>query len=143
MQALSNPPGGLSWAPTDADGTATMRLATLMVLTPDLDEARRFYEGALGFSVVSQSEDLLVLDHADAALQVFRCESPAPPSRHGRDAATVAVFAVTRIDEAMREMRGRGVEFLHAQPAVNRFGRYAAFKAPGGNVHEIFEPAAA
>jgi catechol 2,3-dioxygenase-like lactoylglutathione lyase family enzyme len=117
-----------------------MQLTTLMVLTPDLDEARRFYEGALGFSVVSQSADLLVLDHAGVAFHVFRCESPAPSSRHGRDAVTVAVFAVARIEEAMTEMRARGVRFLHAQPAANRFGRYAAFKAPGGNVHEIFEP---
>ena len=116
-----------------------MQLATLMVLTPDLDEARRFYEGALGFAVVSQSQDLLVLDHAGAAFHVFRCEAPAQPSRHGRDAATVAVFGVERIDEAMDELRARGVEFLHAEPAANRFGRYAAFKAPGGNVHEIFE----
>ena len=119
-----------------------MQLATLMVLTPDLDEARRFYEGALGFAVVSQSEDLLVLDHAGVAFHVFRCEASAPPARHGRDAATLAVFAVPRIEEAMAEMRARGVEFLHVKPAANRFGRYAAFKAPGGNVHEIFEPAA-
>lgn len=116
-----------------------MQLTTLMVLTPDLNEARRFYEDALGFAVVSQSEDLLVLDHGDAAFHVFRCEAPAQPSRHGRDAATVAVFAVARIEAAMEEMRARGVEFLHAEPATNRFGRYAAFKAPGGNVHEIFE----
>ena len=120
-----------------------MRLATLMVLTPDLDEARRFYEGALGFAVVSQSEDLLVLDHTGAAFHVFRCEHSAPPVRHGRDAATVAVFAVAQIDEAIRELQARGVDFLHAEPAANRFGRYAAFKAPGGNVHEIFEPTSA
>ena len=116
-----------------------MQLATLMVLTPDLDEARRFYEGVLGFAVVSQSEDLLILDQAGVAFHVFRCESPAPPARHGRDAATVAVFAVAGIEEAMSELRARGVEFLHAEPAANRFGRSAAFKAPGGNVHEIFE----
>jgi len=116
-----------------------MQLATLMVLTPDLDEARRFYEGVLGFAVASQSKDLLVLDHAGAAFQVFRCEAPAPPSRHGRDATTVAVFAVARIDEAMSELRAKGVDFLHAEPAANCFGRYAAFKAPGGNIHEIFE----
>ena len=119
-----------------------MQLTMLMVLTPDLDEARRFYEGALGFAVASQSEDLLVLDHAGAAFHVFRCEAPAQPSRHGRAAATVAVFAVAGIEAAMDEMRARGVEFLHARPAANRFGRYAAFKAPGGNIHEIFEPIA-
>jgi len=121
------------------DGSA-MQLATLVVLTPDLAEARRFYEGALGFAVVSQSEDLLVLDHAGAAFHVFRCEAPAPESRHGRNAATVAVFGVASIEEAMATLRAKGVVFLHDTPAANRFGRYAAFEAPGGNVHELFEP---
>ncbi|WP_293677047.1 VOC family protein [uncultured Phenylobacterium sp.] len=117
-----------------------MKLATLMVLTPDLTEARRFYETILGFEVVSESADLLVLDHEGAAFHVFRCEADAPVVRHGRDAATVAVFAVASIDDAMASLRAKGVEFLHRTPGANRFGRYAAFKAPGGNVHEIFEP---
>jgi glyoxylase I family protein len=116
-----------------------VKLATLMVLTPDLEEARRFYEGVLGFAVASESRDLLVLDHAGVAFHVFRCEAPAPQARHGRDAATVAVFEVASIDDAMSDLRSKGVEFLHQSPAANRFGRYAAFKAPGGNVHEIME----
>ena len=119
-----------------------MKLATLMVLTPDLTEARRFYETILGFAVVSQSDDLLVLDHDGAAFHVFRCETPAPPARHGRDAASVFVFAVPSIEDAMADLRAKGVEFLHATPAANRFGRYAAFKGPGGIVHEIFQPEA-
>ncbi|HEX7946989.1 MAG TPA: VOC family protein, partial [Phenylobacterium sp.] len=98
-----------------------MKLATLMVLTPDLTEARRFYETILGFAVVSQSDDLLVLDHDGAAFHVFRCETPAPPVRHGRDAASVFVFAVASIDDTMADLQAKGVEFLHAAPAANRF----------------------
>ena len=116
-----------------------MKLATLMVLTPDLIEARRFYEGVLGFMVVSQSDDLLVLDHEGAAFHVFRCEAPAPDARHGRVAASVLVFGVASVDAAMAQMRAKGVEFLHETPGSNAFGCYAAFRAPGGNVHEIFE----
>ena len=115
-----------------------MKLATLMVLTPDLTEARRFYETILGFDVMSESADLLVLDHDGAAFHIFRCEAAAQ-ARHGREAASVFVFAVDSIDQAMTDLRARGVEFLHEAPAANRFGRYAAFKAPGGNVHEIFQ----
>lgn len=116
-----------------------MKLATLMVLTPDLREARRFYETVLGFSVFSENADLLVLEHDGAAFHIFRCESPAPESRHGREAASVFVFTVPSIDDAMADLRAKGVEFLHEAPAANRFGRYAAFRAPGGNIHEIFE----
>ena len=71
--------------------------------------------------------------------RVQRCEAPAPVTRHGRDAGTTAVFAVASIGDAMTVLRRKGVEFLHDAPASNAFGRYAAFKAPGGNVHEIFE----
>lgn len=120
-----------------------MRLTTVLVLTPDLVEARRFYETVLGFAVISQTADMLALDHEGAAFHVFRCEAPADPTRHGRDAASVLVFAVDSVDEAMAGLRARGVEFLHETPAANRFGRYAAFRAPGGNVHEIFERAPA
>ena len=50
-----------------------------------------------------------------------------------------AVVAVASIEDTMADLRARGVEFLHPTPAANRFGRYAAFRAPGGNVHEIFQ----
>jgi catechol 2,3-dioxygenase-like lactoylglutathione lyase family enzyme len=116
-----------------------MKLATLMVLTPDLPEARRFYETILGFGVASQTADLLVLDHEGAAFHVYRCEAAAPPTRHGRDGASVFVFAVASIEDAMADLRAKGVEFLHTTPAANRFGRYAAFRGPGGNIHEIFQ----
>ena len=116
-----------------------MKLAILLLLAPDLIEARAFYERVLGFGVHSATEDLLVLEHEGVALHVYRCEAPAPVTRHGRDAGTTAVFAVASIGDAMTVLRRKGVEFLHDAPASNAFGRYAAFKAPGGNVHEIFE----
>jgi len=116
-----------------------MQLAVLMVLTPDLAEARRFYEGVLGFDVLSATDDLLELANDGVAFHVYRCDSPAQDGRHGRDAGTTAVFGVTSLDETMATLRRRGVTFLHAAPASNRFGRYAAFRAPGGNIHEIFQ----
>lgn len=116
-----------------------MKLATLMVLAPDLDEAERFYVDALGFRRVSRDETLLRLEHEGAPLHVFRCDDPALPAHHGRTAASVFVFGVDDIEASMADLRARGVRFVHSHPARNAFGRYAAFHAPGGNVHEIFE----
>jgi catechol 2,3-dioxygenase-like lactoylglutathione lyase family enzyme len=118
-----------------------MKLATLMVLTPDLDEARRFYVEALGFEVVSQDERLLALAHEGAAFHIFKCDAPSPPGRHGQTAASVLVFGVKDLDAAMADLRGKGVTFIHDVPARNAFGRYAAFHAPGGIVHELLEAA--
>lgn len=117
-----------------------MRLATLMILTPDIVEARRFYGEVLGFAVVSQTDDFLELAHQGAALHVFKCAEPAPPTEHGATAASVFVFEVGDIDAAMADLRAKGVVFLHDAPAANAFGRYAAFQAPGGLIHEIFQP---
>jgi hypothetical protein len=41
----------------------------------------------------------------------------------------------------MAELKAKGVVFIHQRPAVNVLSgaRYAAFRAPGGNVHEIME----
>ena len=122
-----------------AESKAPMKLTTLMVLAPDLEEARRFYSDVLGFPVRSQDERVLVLEHDGAAFHVFKCAADAPPLRHGETAASVFVFGVNDIDRAMADLRARGVDFIHDRPARNDFGRYAAFRAPGGNVHELFE----
>lgn len=119
-----------------------MKLAMMMVLTPDLAEARRFYGEVLGFRVIAEDDRRLTLEHDGAAFQVFRCEAPAPAARHGASAASVFVFGVADIDAAMAQLTARGVRFIHERPAVSDLGRYAAFQAPGGNVHEIFQPAA-
>jgi hypothetical protein len=56
-------------------------------------------------------------------------------------AGTACAFEVDSIDESMRRLGERGVTFLHAAPAENALARvrYAAFRAPGGNVHELIE----
>lgn len=53
----------------------------------------------------------------------------------------IEVFTPDLVEAAMRELTGRGVVFLHDAPAENALAglRYAAFQAPGGNVHELIE----
>ena len=119
-----------------------MKLGAMMVLTPDLDEARSFYRDVLGLSLKDETPNQLVFDLAGTEFHVFSCADAAPAAyRHGASAATVCVFEVTSIEAEMRRLRAAGVVFLHAQPAQNAHGgtRYAAFQAPGGNVHEIME----
>ena len=118
-----------------------MKLGLMMVLTPDLAQARAFYGDMLGLRLTASTPSQLVFDLAGTELHVFECAEPAPPHAHGASAATVCVFEVPSIDAAMREMAAKGVVFLHDAPAENAFGgfRYAAFRAPGGNVHELME----
>jgi len=118
-----------------------LKLGPLLVLTPDLDEARAIYRDILGLTIVSEFVDQVVFNLAGSRIHVFRCANPAPKAEHGRDAATVMTFEVTSLDDVLRQLREKGVRFLHQEPAWNAEMRwaYAAFEGPGGLVHELVE----
>lgn len=119
-----------------------MKLGMIVVLTPDLDEARRFYADLLGLGLTRESANQLIFDVGGTEFHVFSCSDPAPAgSRHGATAATACAFEVASIEAEMARLQGLGVVFLHASPAENALSgvRYAAFEAPGGNVHELVE----
>jgi catechol 2,3-dioxygenase-like lactoylglutathione lyase family enzyme len=119
-----------------------MKLGMIVVLAPDLDEARSFYRDRLGLRLTDETANQLVFDLAGTEFHVFSCADAAPDAyRHGATAATVCAFEVTSIETEMRRLRAAGVVFLHARPAENAFSgtRYAAFQAPGGNMHELVE----
>lgn len=118
-----------------------MKLGPALVLTPDLEEALSFYRDALGLELKDQFDSQLVFELGAGRLHVFRCEAPAPPSRHGADASSVICFEVQDLTDKIRELRDKGVIFIHDHPARNDDARlsYAAFEAPGGNVHELVQ----
>ena len=117
-----------------------MRLGMMMIFVSDLAEAKRFYGDVLGFPLKSESERRLDFVHEGCDFVAFECEKDAPVEDYSRVARSVFVFEVPSVDEAMDDLRARGVRFLHDQPAENDFSRYAAFVDPFGNVHEIYEP---
>ncbi len=118
-----------------------MKLGPALVMTPDLEAALNFYRDALGLSLSEQFESQLVFDLGGRALHVFACARPAPEAEHGADAGSVISFEVEAIEPAMAALAARGVAFLHARPAWNADAglAYAAFRAPGGVVHELVE----
>ncbi|KQW70655.1 hypothetical protein ASE17_17420 [Phenylobacterium sp. Root77] len=118
-----------------------MKLGPALVMTPDLDAALAFYRDVLGLALSAQFENQLVFDLGGRSLHVFGCARPAPEAEHGADGGSVLSFEVEAIEPAMAELTAKGVEFLHAQPAWNaQVGlAYAAFRAPGGIVHELLE----
>jgi catechol 2,3-dioxygenase-like lactoylglutathione lyase family enzyme len=109
-----------------------MQLGVIVILTPELDAARRFYRDVLGLKLQREAANQLIFDLGGAELHVFSCTDPAPAAyRHGATAATVCAFEVASIEAEMARMRAAGVVFSGM--------RYAAFQAPGGNVHELIE----
>ena len=118
-----------------------MKLGPALVMTPDLEAALVFYRDGLGLSLSARFENQLVFDLGGRALHVFACARPAPEAEHGADAASVISFEVEAIEPVLAALAARGVTFLHARPAWNADAglAYAAFRAPGGVVHELVE----
>ncbi|WP_312166985.1 VOC family protein [Phenylobacterium sp.] len=118
-----------------------MKLGPALVMTPDLEAALGFYRDMLGLTLAERFENQLVFDLGGQVLHVFGCARPAPEAEHGADGASVISFEVEAIEAAMADLAAKGVEFLHAQPAWNAEAglAYAAFRAPGGIVHELVE----
>ncbi|MDP1874887.1 VOC family protein [Phenylobacterium sp.] len=118
-----------------------MKLGPALVMTPDLDAALAFYGEVLGLPLRERAEDQLVFDVGASSLHVFRCQKQRTEIQHGEDAASVVTFEVQCLDAEMARLRARGVTFLHESPGRNALAglSYAAFLAPGGNVHELVE----
>ena len=110
-----------------------------MIFVPDLQEAKRFYCDALGFPLKDETGNRLEFAHEGCDFIAFKCERSTTVEDYSQVARSVFVFEVASIDEAMRNLKNRGVSFLHDEPAENDFSRYAAFLDPFGNAHEIFE----
>ncbi|HUO98275.1 MAG TPA: VOC family protein [Rhizomicrobium sp.] len=118
-----------------------LKLAFLMIVAPDLRRAKDFYGAVLGFPLKSETAERLAFTHAGADLVVFKGTCDAPPIDHGGRASTTFVFEVPDLAAAMADLKTRGVRFLHATPARNEWGLYAAFVDPFGNVLELMQRA--
>jgi len=116
-----------------------MKLGKMMIFVTDLAEAKQFYGDVLGFRLKSEDERSLEFEQEGCELIAFKCRQNGSIDNYSEVARSVFVFEVASIDEALTDLRAKGVRFLHPEPAVNKFGRYAAFSDPFGNVHEIFE----
>lgn len=116
-----------------------MKLGIMMIFVTDLAVAKEFYCDVLGFPLLSEDTNRIEFEHPGCRFVAFKCRSNAKMDSYSDVARSVFVFEVSSIDESMRDMRSKGVKFLHAQPSDNDFSRYAAFTDPFGNVHEIYE----
>jgi len=117
-----------------------MKLGLMMLFVPDLNEAKRFYCDILGFRLKAEENHALEFEHPACRFLAFKCDKNASTDNYSRIARSVFGFEVASIDQSFNELRSKGVSFLHSAPTENTFCRYAAFKDPFGNVHEIFEP---
>lgn len=110
----------------------------------DLDAARRFYEGVLGFSPVGHSQmGTVSYRSGGSTLLVYQSQFA------GTNKATSATFNVgSDLEAIVRDLKGKGVAFEHYDmPGAALRGdihvtnalQVAWFKDPDGNIISLFK----
>lgn len=98
----------------------------MAIHAPDLDKAKTFYHGVMGFPVVEQSESHLAFDTGHFTLWVNLDDEPR---------SFVPAFAVSSYERAKQALVEAGCEILRDSPK----GRNLYFSDPFGFVADIIE----
>ena len=117
--------------------TTEMNVSTLIIVK-DLNEAKEFYSGVMGLSLIGETDTRLDIEANGHAIHVFAGEDEARPYKHSSDASSSLVFWVEDLQSKRKELEELGYKFIHSNE--NEFSKYAAFWVPSGIVHEIAEP---
>ena len=104
--------------------------------TSDMARAIEFYRDALGLHLKQQHGDNWA--EFDVGGQLFAVHGAVEGHPVSPGGAT-AVFTVQDLDEAMRALKDRGVEFDPHIGDVPGYGRYAVCRDPDGNTLQLFE----
>lgn len=116
-----------------------MKLNRIIIFVPDLEKARQFYSGVLGFEVETENEKSLSFRGAGCEFVAYKCRKPTTVGDYANEARAVFVFEVPDLEAAIEKLRAHNATVLHDTPGENENGRYVAFVDPFGIVHEILE----
>jgi catechol 2,3-dioxygenase-like lactoylglutathione lyase family enzyme len=118
-------------------------VAHATVAVSDLDQARKFYEGTLGFGVMEERSDGVTYKDASGGWFLVY-----PSQFAGTAKSTYMSFEVSNVEEAVKELRDRGVVFEeYDMPGLKTVEGIAEiqgvkgawFKDPDGNILAVAE----
>ena len=105
----------------------------LTVLVSQLKRSVAFYRDVLGFAEIDGSEDSAVLASGDTRLVLLAVAGEAPVDRR----PVRLNLEVGDLDQAFRDLTGKGITFTGRPAPVNRGGKLelweAMFRDPDGN----------
>jgi catechol 2,3-dioxygenase-like lactoylglutathione lyase family enzyme len=107
----------------------------------NLTTARKFYEGTLGLKQVdAEGDELIVYRSGNSRINVYRSQYA------GTNQATAVTWAVSNVEDVVRQLKAKGVSFEHYQmPGMTLEGdihvadgmKVAWFKDPDGNILNV------
>jgi len=77
------------------------------IAVKNLELARAFYEGTLGLTLVMENQEVLAFTTGNSTLFVYRSQFA------GTNKATAVTFVAEQLDDLVRTLKDRGVEFEH------------------------------
>lgn len=120
----------------------------LAIRVTDLDRAKQFYNGALGFSVIFEREGVFIFD-ANGTIVGVRGggkETDAgdrfSPFRVGLDHLALGVPDAATLDDLKRRLDDAGVPNNGVEPDTVLGGTYISFYDPDGIAWELYSPPA-
>lgn len=116
-----------------------MESPSTLLVVHDLLIARDFYINLLGFTLVEEYKDRIKLKSGSHNVFMFQGTMKATNYDHGYHANSSLVITVSDLDAKIKELKAKGVVFVHNSPNENSWGRYVAFKDPSGIVNELME----
>jgi catechol 2,3-dioxygenase-like lactoylglutathione lyase family enzyme len=118
----------------DSDAIAT-------VAVRDLDAATKFYQDTLGLRPAGgEGNEVVVFESGDTTINVYRS------SFAGTNKATALTWAVDDVEDTVRRLKAKGVQFEHYElPDTRHEGdvhvsghiKVAWFKDPDGNILSV------
>jgi catechol 2,3-dioxygenase-like lactoylglutathione lyase family enzyme len=121
---------------SDKDAVAT-------VAVKNLEAAKRFYENTLGLTKEMENEEVIAFKTGSSRLFVYRSQYA------GTNKATAVTWVAEEVDDLVRTLKGRGVNFEHYElPHMTLQGdlhvagtmKVAWFKDPDGNIFSLVTP---
>ncbi len=115
-----------------------VRFEGLRIWVTDLEEARKFYEGLLGFQMEEQSKESAILNTGSFPIHLSKSaqSNGTDYEKHERTALSIQV---SKLLPAIDALRAKGVNLLEGHLQRNGVGISIPFKDPFGNLLSLIE----
>ncbi|BFH14283.1 VOC family protein [Paenibacillus melissococcoides] len=115
------------------------KLCVISIYVSDLELAKRFYCGKLGFEVSREYDAKTVsLKHEGIPIVLYRVEQPARPV-YPQQAQVVIGLETHNLAVTIADLAAQGIEAIYDMPQPCPPGTYNAIRDPFGNVIELLE----
>jgi len=119
------------------------KLFAICLLVDDFEKSLNFYRDVLGLKVKSQEEKFANFQLGETELAIFQKDGAVAmfPEQHmGKGGGSVIGFQVENLEEAIGQLKMKGVEIFEGPKTTPWGQKVAYFKDPDGNIWEISEP---